>query len=116
MRINEAYEHDPILHYQGEESCPVRSCDKTGTQCVAITAPLTFTPGITVGTPTVTCQGTPVATCETGAEGATCTVTMTQRVCVSVPIQYNVTVDHDDPTIACAGDADAVGQSCGGCC
>ena len=44
MRINEAYEHDPILHYQGEESCPVRSCDKTGTQCVAITAPLTFTP------------------------------------------------------------------------
>lgn len=108
MRISEAYEHEPILAYQGDESCSTRTCDQTGTQCVDVTAPLTFTPEITVGTVTVSCQGTPTATCETGAEEASCLVTMTQRVCVSVPIRYSVTVEPGDPTIACAGDT-----SCG---
>ena len=112
MRINDAYEHDPILPYQGEESCSTRSCNQAGTQCVEIAAPLTFTPEITVGNVTVSCQGTPVSTCETGEGGANCTVTMTQRVCVSVPIQYSGTVESNEPTIACAGGADC-GGSCG---
>ena len=75
MRISEAYEHEPILPYQAEESCPVGGCNKTGTQCVDISAPLTLTPTAAVGTVTVTCQGSPSITCVTGNDGASCTVT-----------------------------------------
>lgn len=39
MRINEAYEHEPILPYQSEESCPLNGCNKVSTQCVDVTAP-----------------------------------------------------------------------------
>ena len=108
MRINEAYEHEPILPYQGEESCPLNSCNKIGTQCVDVSESLVLTPAVTVGTATVTCQGVPVITCETDAGGATCTVTMTQQVCVSVPIRYGVTLTSGEPTISCA-------DSCIGC-
>ena len=56
-------------------------CNKTGTQCVDISAPLTLTPTAAVGTVTVTCQGSPSITCVTGNDGASCTVTMTQQIC-----------------------------------
>lgn len=108
MRINEAYEHDPILPYQGEENCPTNSCSKIGTQCVDVAEQLTLTPSVTVGTATVTCQGAPTITCVTDAEGTTCTVTMTQQVCVSVPVRYGVTMTSAEPTISCA-------DSCIGC-
>lgn len=102
LRINEAYEHEPILPYQGEESCPLNCCNKVGTQCVDISEALQLTPAVTVGTATVTCQGTPGITCVTNAEGTACTVTMTQQVCVSVPVRYGVNMTSGEPTIACA--------------
>ncbi|WP_295579851.1 hypothetical protein [uncultured Oscillibacter sp.] len=108
MRISEAYEHEPILPYQGEESCPLNGCNKIGTQCVDVSAPMTLTPTATVGTVTVSCQGTPSITCVTDPSGTSCTVTMTQQVCVSVPIRYGVTMTTSEPTIACA-------DSCVGC-
>ena len=106
MRINEAYEHDPILPYQGEEN--VNSCNRIGTQCVDISEPLLLSPTTTVGTAAVTCQGTPVISCVANEEGTACTVTVTQQVCVSVPIRYGVTMTSGEPTIACA-------DSCIGC-
>lgn len=112
MRISEAYEHDPILSYQGEGTCPPSSCGKVGTQCVDITAPMTLTPTATMGVVTVACQGSPEITCVTNADGTSCTVTMTQQVCVSVPVNYGVTLTAGEPTIACA-DNHCVG---GGCC
>lgn len=114
MHISEAYEHEPIRPYQGEDACQMNSCNKVGTQCVDVSAPLVLTPTASVGTVTVTCQGAPDVTCDTGAGGASCTVTMTQRVCVSVPIRYGVTLTSGEPSIACAGDAEG-GGSCG-CC
>lgn len=111
LHISEAYEHEPILPYQAEDSCQPSGCNKIGTQSVDVAAPLTLTPIATVGTATITCQGSPSAVCVTDAEGTSCTVTMTQRLCVAVPIRYSVAVSPDDPTIACAD-----GAECGGSC
>ena len=44
MRINEAYEHEPILPYQSEESCPLNGCNKVSTQCVDVTASVILSP------------------------------------------------------------------------
>ena len=63
MRINEAYEHEPILPYQSEESCPLNGCNKVSTQCVDVTAPVILVPTAAMGSPTVTCQGSPKITC-----------------------------------------------------
>ena len=38
LRINEAYEHEPILPYQPEDTCPINSCNKTVSQCVEVSA------------------------------------------------------------------------------
>lgn len=112
MHISEAYEHEPLLPYQGEDTCPVSGCDKTGNQCLKVSAPLTFTPTATVGKICVTCQGMPEAACTVNGDGESCTVTLTQRVCVSIPVRFGVTLDPDfDPTIRCAEDC-ADGGSC----
>ena len=87
MRISEAYEHEPILPYQPEESCPVNGCNKVSTQCVDVTAPVILVPTAVMGSPTVT---------------------LTQQVCVSIPVRYGVTISTCDPTISCA-------DSCVGC-
>lgn len=110
MRINEAYEHEPILPCQGETSCPVSGCNKTSTQCVDVAQQLKLTPTATVGTAVISCQSAPQVSCETDADGDSCTVVITQRVCVSVPIRFGVAVEPDDPTIACAGSADGTGS------
>lgn len=110
MRINEAYEHDTLLPYQGEENCS-GNCSKVGTQCVDVTAELTLEPTATVGTVTVTCQGTPRITCVTAPDGASCTVTLTQQVCVSIPVRYGVTTTTGEAVIACAGDG-CIGCGC----
>lgn len=109
LRISEAYEHEPLLSCQVEENCPAGGCSKTGTQCVDIAAPLVLAPAASVGTVTVTCQGSPCITCVTEADGSRCVVTMTQQICVSVPVRYGVTLTAGEPTISCAD------GSCG-CC
>ena len=111
MRINEAYEHEPILPYQSEDSCPVNGCNKVSTQCVDVTATVLLSPTAVMGTPTVTCQGNPTVTCTTNADGTMCTVTLTQKVCVSIPVRYGTTVSTCDPTISCEDKC----PSCG-CC
>ena len=111
MRINEAYEHEPILPYQSEESCPLNGCNKVSTQCVDVTASVILSPTAVMGSPTVTCQGNPTITCATNADGTMCTVTMTQKVCVSIPVRYGTTISTCDPTITCA--ESCIG--CGGC-
>ena len=108
MRISEAYEHEPILPYQSEESCPLNGCNKVSTQCVDVTAPVILVPTAAMGSPTVTCQGSLKITCATNADGTMCTVTLTQQVCVSIPVRYGVTMSTCDPTISCA-------DSCTGC-
>ena len=102
MRISEAYEHEPILPYQSEESCPLNGCNKVSTQCVDVTAPVILVPTAAMGSPTVTCQGSPKITCATNADGTMCTVTLTQQVCVSIPVRYGVTMTTGEPSIACA--------------
>lgn len=111
MRINEAYEHETILPHAVEESCPLNGCNKIGTQCVNVASPLTLTPTATVGTPSVTCQGSPSVVCVTNADGTACTVTMTQRVCMSVAIRYGVSLSAGEPTIGCATST----GDCAGC-
>ena len=111
MRINEAYEHEPILPYQSEDSCPVNGCNKVSTQCVDVTATVLLSPTAVMGTPPVTCQGSPTVTCTTNADGTMCTVTLTQKVCVSIPVCYGPTVSTCDPTISCEDKC----PSCG-CC
>lgn len=111
MHISEAYEHAPILPYQPEDACQMNGCNKVGTQCVDVTAPMVLTPTASVGTVTIACQGTPAITCTTDAGGASCTVTMTQQVCVSVPIRYGVALTSGEPTISCA-DNSCVGCGC----
>ena len=49
MRINEAYEHEPILPYQSEESCPLNGCNKVSTQCVDVTASVILSPTAVMG-------------------------------------------------------------------
>ena len=102
MRINEVFEHEPILPYQ-EEACTPASCDKTGTHCLDITLPLTVTPTATPGTITTPCQGTPRVSCTTADDGLTCTLTIVQRVCVNVPVRFSVAADPLETTICCAG-------------
>lgn len=108
MRINEAYEHEPLLSCQTEESAS-GGCSKIGTQCVDIAACLALTPTASVGTVTVSCQGTPCISCVTEPDGSRCTVTMTQQICVSVPVRYGVALTTGEPTIACAD------KNCAGC-
>ena len=111
MRISEAYEHEPILPYQSEESCPLNGCNKVSTQCVDVTAPVILVPTAAMGSPTVTCQGSPKITCATNADGTMCTVTLTQQVCVSIPVRFGVALTSEEPTISCAGS----GSTDGGC-
>lgn len=112
MRISEAYEHEPLLSCQRpEEPASPGGCDKIGTQCVDIAAPLVLTPNASVGTVTVACQGMPDITCVTAPDGSSCTVTMSQQICVSVPVRYGVTLTAGEPTIACA-DNNCVGCGC----
>lgn len=99
MRINEAYEHAPILPCPGEEC---GGCNKIVTQCVDVTAPVTLTPSAQLGTVTVSCQGMPVVSCTTDPCGTTSTITVTQRVCVTIPVRYDVGISTCDPTISCA--------------
>lgn len=110
MRINEAYEHEPLLSCTADESCQPGGCGRVGTQCVDVTAPLTLTPTTVVGTMAVSCQGTPRITCTANADGTSCTVTMTQQVCVSIPIRYGVTMAAGEPTVSCA--ENCVGAGC----
>ena len=102
MHINEAYEHEPILPYQPENTCPINSCNKTAVQCVEVSTPVTLTPTAVVGTISTACQGAPEVDCVTNDGGTSCTLTITQRVCVSMPVRFGVAMDSDDPTIACA--------------
>ena len=104
MRINEAYEHEPILPYQSEESCPLNGCNKVSTQCVDVTASVILSPTAVMGSPTVTCT--------TDAAGTSCEVIMTQQVCVSIPVQYKVELTPGQSAIACAGDSCQTG-GCG---
>jgi hypothetical protein len=78
---------------------------------VDVTAALTLAPTASVGTVSVTCQGSPAITCVTAPDGTSCTITMTQQVCVSVPIRYGVTLNTGEPTIACA-DNNCIGCGC----
>ena len=108
MRINEAYEHEPLRQPEGDAagSCPgsCNNCNKVGAQSVDIAAPLVLTPSASVGTVTVSCQGVPTVECIAESNGSRCVVTMTQQLCVSVPVRYGVTLTPGEPTIACAGD------------
>ena len=109
MRINEAYEHEALRSCQSEEtSCPISGCNKVSTQCVDVSAPVVLAPTASLGSPTVTCQGSPSVTCVTSSDKTHCTVTLTQQVCVSIPVRYGVTMSTCDPTISCA-------DSCVGC-
>ncbi|MCI8812911.1 MAG: hypothetical protein HFG12_06715 [Oscillibacter sp.] len=101
MRINEVYEHTPLQPCPTEETCPPAGCNKVATQCVDIAAPLTLNPTAVMGTPTVTCQGSPCVTCTTDCGGTSCTLTFKQQVCVSVPIRYGVTMASGEPSIEC---------------
>ena len=110
MRISEAYEHEPILAYQGEENCQLGGCGRVGTQCVNISAPVVLTPAASIGTVSVTCQGTPVISCVPNGDGTACTMTLTQQVCVSVPVRYGVSMTAGETTIGCADNC--VGSGC----
>lgn len=112
MHISEAYEHETMMPYQVEKSCPVKGCDRVGNQCVNVSAPVRLTPVAVVGTITVTCQGAPTVTCVTDEKGTSSTVTFTQKVCVSVPIHFSVTPTPEDPKIACADSS----VGCMNCC
>ena len=79
LHISEAYEHEPILPYQPEDSCPVNSCNKTAAQCVEVTAPVTLTPTAVVGSISVACQGAPDVDCVTNDGGISCTLTIHRR-------------------------------------
>lgn len=103
MRINEAYEHEALRSCQTEDtSCPISGCNKVGTQCVNVSEPVTLAPTAVVGSPAVSCQGSPTVTCTANADKSLCTVTLTQQVCVSIPVTYGVTMSSGEPTIACA--------------
>lgn len=96
--MNETYRKDIIP----TTPPPVTGCNKTGTQCVDISAEVTLTPRTTVGTITTTCQGTPTVLCETNDEGTACTATLTQRVCVTIPVTFSVEKEDGEPSIMCA--------------
>ena len=100
MRINEVYEHQPILPYQAE-NCQNAACDKMSTQCLDISLPLTVTPVAGVGTTTTACQGAPVVTCVRAPDGLTCTVTVTQRVCMTIPVRFSAVAEPTSAVIAC---------------
>ena len=103
LHISEAYEHEPILPYQPEDTCPINSCNKTASQCVEVSAPVRLTPTAVVGNINVACQGAPDVDCVTNGKGASCTLTITQKVCVSIPVRFGVEKEEDeDPKIACA--------------
>lgn len=106
LRINEVYEHEAIRSCQTEEtSCPVSGCNKVSTQCVDVSAPVVLSPTATLGSPTITCQGSPTTTCVTSSDRTYCTVTLTQQVCVSIPVCYGVNMATGDATISCADSA-----------
>ena len=88
----------------------MNGCGRVATQCVDVNAQLLLTPTATVGTATISCQGTPRITCETNDDGTCCTVNVTQQICVSVPISYGVNMTACEPTIDCADSC--VGHGC----
>ena len=103
MRINEAYEHESILPIQGEDGRgPNNGCHKIITQCVDVTAPVVLTPTASVGTVTVSCQGSPSVSCVTDPCGTSATITLSQQICVTVPVRYGVSMSSGEATISCA--------------
>lgn len=113
LRINEVYEHEPLIPYQGTETTPPTGCEKVGTQCVEVALPLKVTPTATAGTVTTTCSGSPTVTCVTADDGLSCTITVTQQVCVHIPIRFGVDAEPETATIACGGTDAAEGCTCG---
>lgn len=106
MRINEVYEHEPLIPYQGADPHPpATGCDKTARQCVEVSLPLKVTPNASTGTITTTCEGNPVVTCTAAADGRSLTVTVTQRVCLSIPVRFGADAEPEPEkaTIACGG-------------
>lgn len=113
MRINEVYEHEAIRPCQAEEtSCPISGCNKVSTQCVDVSAPVVLAPTATLGSPTVTCQGSPNVTCTTSSDKSYCTVTLTQQVCVSIPVCYGVSMSTGDATISCSDNSGCACRCC----
>ncbi len=108
MRINEVCEHVPLQPCQPEEHGKPGSCNKVATQCVDVAASLTLNPTAVMGTPTVTCQGSPCVTCSTDCGCNSCTLTFKQQLCVTVPIRYGVTMASGEPSIECTEES--------GCC
>ena len=114
LRINEAYEHEPMLPGQGDEGrLPNNGCKKIVTQCVAVTAPVVLTPTASVGTVTVSCQGAPSINCTADPCGTSATLTLTQQVCVTVPVCYGVGMDSGEATISCTDCGTCHSAPCG---
>lgn len=108
LKINEAYEHEPLRSPDEESSCHC-GCQRQGEQCVDVSVPLVLTPTSGVGPVTTVCRGQPTAVCVTAPDGSSCTVTFTQKVCIFMPLRFGVSVTEGDATIACAAD----GRPCG---
>lgn len=114
MRINDAYEHEPLRCPESAEMDSSGSCRKQGEQCVDVSVPLTVTPDSHIGPVCTVCRGEPSTVCVTDPNGTSCTVTFTQKLCISVPICYSVNVSEGSPRIACASETGHCGcRSCG---
>ena len=106
MRINEVYEHEPLIPYQGADlHPPATGCDKTARQCVEVSLPQRGPPHDKTGTITTTCEGNPMVTCTAAADGRSLTVTVTQRVCLSIPVRFGADAEPEPEkaAIACGG-------------
>lgn len=114
MRINEAYEHEPLRCPESEEPECSGGCRKQGEQCLDVSVPLVVTPTSCVGPVRTVCRGEPSVVCVTNPDGTSCTVTFTQKVCITVPIQYGVNVSEGTTKIACGSDGGHCG--CRSCC
>lgn len=87
----------PVCETQ-DGGCPV-----VGYQRSTVCVPVTVTPSARVGTPVVSCCGTPVVTSGDVCprNGGICHFTISQEICVAVPVEFDARAVAGTPSVQC---------------
>lgn len=78
-------------------------CPAVGYQRSTVCVPVTVTPFAHVGTPVVSCCGTPVVTAGDTCprSGGICHFTISQDICVAVPVEFGARAVAGTPSVQC---------------
>ena len=105
-------------NYQGGSCEPEKVCPAVAYRLINVGVPVTVTPLVITGRPSVKCFGRPSVAiggpfCSNDRATA-CSFIISQQVCVGIPVTIGAAVCNDEPFVDC-GAGEAVNSKCS-CC